>query len=82
MVYMTKQKPTVKPLKLFKTIEEQIEILKERGCIISDISFARETLSKVNYYRLTAYLLPFIDKDSIEKSMLRAQQFKKNCCFT
>lgn len=65
------------PLKQYKTIEEQIEILKERGCIISDVSSARETLSKVNYYRLTAYFLPFIDKDSIEKKYVKSTTFEK-----
>ena len=63
--------------KQFKTIEEQIEILKERGCIISDVSFARETLSKINYYRLTAYLLPFKDKGSKEERYLPKTIFEK-----
>ncbi|MBO6086035.1 MAG: Abi family protein [Acetobacter sp.] len=66
-----------KQLKQYKTIEEQIEILKERGCIISDVSSARETLSKINYYRLTAYLLPFRDKESIEKKYVKNTTFEK-----
>ena len=68
---MTKQS------KQYKTIEELIEILKERGCIISDVSFARETLSKINYYRLTAYLLPFKDKESKEERYLPKRIFEK-----
>ncbi|MBO6036909.1 MAG: Abi family protein [Acetobacter sp.] len=68
---MTKQS------KQYKTIEELIEILKERGCIISDISFARETLSKINYYRLTAYLLPFKDKESKEERYIPNTTFEK-----
>lgn len=63
--------------KQYKTIEELIEILKERGCIISDVSFARETLSKINYYRLTAYLLPFKDKESKEERYLPKTIFEK-----
>ena len=63
--------------KQYKTIEELIEILKERGCIISDISFARETLSKINYYRLTAYLLPFKDKESKEERYIPNTTFEK-----
>ena len=41
------------------TYSEQIQILKERGCIISDEGFCRDKLQAVNYYRLTAYFLPF-----------------------
>jgi len=48
--------PTVKPS---TTYGQQIEKLRSRGCIISDEIFATTVLSRVNYYRLTAYLLPF-----------------------
>ncbi|GHU91901.1 CAAX amino protease [Clostridia bacterium] len=41
------------------TLDEQIEKLKERGCIISDEPACKEFLRTVNYYRLTAYFLPF-----------------------
>ncbi len=39
--------------------EQQIEILRSRGCIIQDENLAKDILSKTNYYRLTAYFLPF-----------------------
>lgn len=41
------------------TYQEQIDILKRRGLIIPDEGFAAEVLSNVNYYRFSAYLLPF-----------------------
>lgn len=41
------------------TFDEQIEILKSRGLVVEDNAFAHDVLSKVNYYRLSAYLLPF-----------------------
>lgn len=41
------------------TIDEQLDILLERGCTISDADFCKEVLSKINYYRLSAYFLPF-----------------------
>ena len=41
------------------TVEEQLEKLKSRGCIIADESFAKRKLQQINYYRLTAYFLPF-----------------------
>lgn len=47
------------PLKPPTTFEEQIEKLHQRNLIIEDKDFALDTLSKVNYYRFSAYLLPF-----------------------
>lgn len=47
------------------TYDEQIERLKARGCIISDENFCKEKLEAINYYRLTAYFLPFkADKEN------------------
>jgi abortive infection bacteriophage resistance protein len=45
------------------TYEQQIEKLRSRGCIIQDKNHAINILSKVNYYRLTAYFLPFKKRD-------------------
>ncbi len=47
------------PLKPPTTFEEQIERLQKRNLIIEDMEFALDVLSKVNYYRFSAYLLPF-----------------------
>ena len=41
------------------TINEQIKILKQRGCIIGDEKKARDTLKYINYYRLSNYFEPF-----------------------
>ena len=41
------------------TYRQQLEKLRSRGCIIKDETRAIDVLSKVNYYRLTAYFLPF-----------------------
>ncbi|NFN93229.1 hypothetical protein FDB28_03815 [Clostridium botulinum] len=43
--------------KPFKNIEEQIEILKERGMVIKDKDYASRVLLHVNYYRLIGYTL-------------------------
>lgn len=40
-----------------KTIDEQIIILKSRSIIIDNEDFAVKVLKKVNYYRLSAYML-------------------------
>lgn len=46
-------------IKPFKTFDEQIEILENRGLIINDKNYARFILSNINYYRFTAYLLTY-----------------------
>ena len=45
------------------TFEEQAEILKSRGLVISDIDFAVRTLQRINYYRLSAYTLSLKKND-------------------
>lgn len=45
------------------TYEEQLNKLKERGCIVEDEKQALEVLKNVNYYRLTAYFLSFQKTD-------------------
>jgi abortive infection bacteriophage resistance protein len=46
-------------VKLPTTYADQINKLRARGCVIADEPHAVEVLSRVNYYRLTAYFLPF-----------------------
>lgn len=51
---------TVKP---FKTIKEQIDLLKSRGLIIDDEVFAEYILTNINYYRFSAYTLSYKSGD-------------------
>lgn len=46
-----------------KTYEEQIQIIEEKGFIISDENRAIDFLKEANYYRLSAYFLPFRKED-------------------
>ena len=50
-------------VKEFATFHEQLEKLKERGCIVADENFAIRQLKRINYYRFTAYFLPFKTED-------------------
>lgn len=50
------------------SVSEQIQRLIERGCIIDDDDNPGDVLSKINYYRFTAYLLPFKNADDTYKS--------------
>ena len=41
------------------TYAEQLQKLKKRGCIINNDDIAIKVLHHINYYRFTAYFLPF-----------------------
>ena len=45
--------------KPFKTIDEQIELLRYRGMTIADDEVARHALETLGYYRLSGYSYPF-----------------------
>ncbi len=49
------------------TLEEQVELLISRGLIINDTNFAIKILSRINYYRLSAYSLSLRDNDVFNK---------------
>ena len=48
----------------FKTIDEQISILKNRGLNIVDIDTAKDFLLRNNYYRISGYSLTLRDHDA------------------
>jgi abortive infection bacteriophage resistance protein len=50
------QKPYTKPA---LTIQQQIDQLRQRGMVIDDTAKVAHYLSQINYYRLTAYWLPY-----------------------
>jgi abortive infection bacteriophage resistance protein len=54
-------------VKPFQDYNAQLKILQSRGCQIDDPKFALTILSRLNYYRFTAYLLPFKDKSDTYK---------------
>ena len=56
------------------SIQEQIQLLRERGLIINDEAFAEHFLSRVSYFRLAAYWRPM----EADKEM---HQFKENSTF-
>lgn len=50
-------------LKKATTYDEQLAILRDRGVVIVDDTFCKQKLEEINYYRLTAYFLPFRKDD-------------------
>ncbi len=61
--------------KVFKTIEEQLQILENKGLIIDDFDFARDILIRENYFFLSGYRHLFLkspkDKFFIEGTTFR-----------
>lgn len=54
--------------KKFKTINEQLELLRSRGLTINDETQAREFLLHNNYYRISGYSLTLRKNDTFSKS--------------
>lgn len=53
--------------KAFKTLEEQVEILKERNLLFNDDVVALQFLARENYYKvMTSYKGLFLDKQEKE----------------
>ncbi len=46
-----------------KTYEEQVALIKEKGFLVDDEKACSDFLHGANYYRLSAYFLPFRKKD-------------------
>lgn len=54
--------------KVFKSIDEQLEILRTRGLTISDEEKAKDFLLHNNYYRISGYSLTLRKNDKFSKS--------------
>ena len=52
----------------FKTIEEQMEILRSRGLTIDDETQAKNFLLRNNYYRISGYSLTLRKNNTFSKS--------------
>lgn len=46
------------------TYSQQVKLLQSRNVLVSNPSECEAFLSRVNYYRFTGYLLPFLDRSS------------------
>lgn len=55
---------SVNVVKIPATFEDQLQILKSRGLIIHDENFAVHIFRRINYYRLSAYMLSLKSGDT------------------
>lgn len=60
--------------KIFKTLDEQIQILKAKGLVIDDILYAKDIILRENYFFLMGYRHLFMDPD-------KPKQFKEGTTF-
>jgi abortive infection bacteriophage resistance protein len=58
--------------KNFKTLDEQIEILKSKGLIVEDEEFAKEILLRENYFFINGYRLLFMKSQNDKKFVVGA----------
>lgn len=74
--------------KPYLTLDEQVALLKSRGMVITDVLKAKACLSRVGYYRLSAYWHPFrqsqtvTDPTSGATSLKVLDHFKANTDFS
>ena len=64
MIYFIKNKGVILVIKEFKTIDQQIDILKKKGLIIDDYDQAYDILLKENYFFLNGYRHLFMNSPS------------------
>lgn len=60
--------------KIFKTLDEQIQILKAKGLVIDDIEYAKDVILRENYFFLMGYRHLFLDNEN-------SKQFKHGTSF-
>lgn len=62
--------------KVFKTLDEQVEILRSKGLIIDDIDFAKKILLRENYFFISGYRHIFMT-NSKENKFLSGTTFEE-----
>ena len=46
--------------KVFKTLDEQVALLRDKGLVINDEKYTKEVLLRENYFFLHGYRYPFL----------------------
>lgn len=67
--------------KSWLTVQNQLDLLKQRGLIINDASKTMHYLETLGYYRLSGYFYPFRQFDSSPNAIGRKNQFIKGTQF-
>lgn len=62
--------------KVFKTLDEQVSILEEKGMLIDDVETVKEILLRENYFFINGYRTLFM-KSMIDKSFVPGASFRE-----
>ena len=62
--------------KTFKTLDEQIEILKKKNLVVDDYEYAKDILLRENYFFISGYRHLFV-KSPIEKNYIENTNFRE-----
>lgn len=62
--------------KTFKTLDEQIELLRQKGLVIDDIDYAKEVLLRENYFFISGYRHVFL-KDDGSRKFIKGTNFRE-----
>ena len=62
--------------KIFRTLDEQVAILREKGLMINDEKYAKEVLLRENYFFLNGYRYPFL-KSLNNKVFIKGTTFEE-----
>lgn len=62
-------------IKQFKTLDEQLEILKHKGLTINNEDYAKEVLLRENYFFLNGYRYLFLDEEN--KKFIKGTTFEE-----
>lgn len=63
-------------VKVFKTIDEQIHILQNKGMIFDDVDFAKDILIRENYFFISGYRHLFL-KSPRDRSFIKGTTFRE-----
>lgn len=64
--------------KIFKSIDEQIEILKSKGLVINDLDKTKDILFRENYFFISGYRHMFM-RGNKEKGFIEGTTFENVC---
>lgn len=62
--------------KVFKTLEEQVEILESKGLVIKDVERAKEILLRENYFFINGYRHVFLKQD-VNRNFIEGATFEE-----
>lgn len=72
---------TVPYSKPFRTIDQQLELLKSRGMVVPDETSAKSALRSLGYYNLSGYWYPLREIDSTASDPSRLSTFRPGVSF-